>query len=79
MHSGTMKVCTYMGAVAGTLMFVGIWPLAQMFPPLDPAMPPDPRRPVFPARARFAALGLLAGAIVAGFVLLGFASRRRPA
>ena len=46
---------------------------------VDPAMPPDPRRPVFPARALFAALGLLAGGIFAGFVLLGFASRRRPA
>lgn len=39
MHSGTMKVCTYMGAVAGTMMFVGIWPLAHLFPPLDPSMP----------------------------------------
>ena len=38
-HATTMKLCTYMGAVAGTMMFVGIWPLAQMFPPLAPAMP----------------------------------------
>jgi len=34
----TMKLCTYMGAVAGTLMFAGIWPVARMFPPLDPAL-----------------------------------------
>ncbi|WP_336971215.1 hypothetical protein [Sphingobium aromaticiconvertens] len=39
MKSTTMKLCTYMGAVAGTLMFIGIWPLAQMFPPLAPALP----------------------------------------
>ncbi|MFD2138643.1 hypothetical protein ACFSLT_31290 [Novosphingobium resinovorum] len=37
--STTMKLCTFMGALAGTLMFVGIWPLARMFPPLDPALP----------------------------------------
>jgi hypothetical protein len=37
--STTMKLCTYMGALAGTLMFVGIWPLARLFPPLDPALP----------------------------------------
>jgi len=35
----TMKICTYMGAVAGTLLFLGIWPLANMFPPLAPATP----------------------------------------
>ncbi|WP_404476514.1 hypothetical protein [Novosphingobium sp. BL-52-GroH] len=35
----TMKRCTYMGAVAGTSMFLGIWPVARMFPPLGPAMP----------------------------------------
>jgi hypothetical protein len=34
----TMKICIYMGALAGTLLFVGVWPLAQMFPPLAPAM-----------------------------------------
>lgn len=39
MKSGTMKFCTYMGAVAGTLLFVGIWPLAGLFPPLAPSMP----------------------------------------
>lgn len=39
MKSTTMKICTYMGAVAGTLLFLGIWPLAHMFPPLAPAMP----------------------------------------
>jgi len=38
MKSGTMKVCTYMGALAGTLLFIGIWPLANMFPPLAPDM-----------------------------------------
>lgn len=37
-NSTIMKLCTYMGAVAGTIMFVGIWPLAQMFPPLAPAL-----------------------------------------
>ena len=36
--STTMKLCTYMGAVAGTMMFVGIWPLAHMFPPLAPTL-----------------------------------------
>ena len=39
MKSGTMKFCTYMGAFAGTLLFVGVWPLAHLFPPLAPAMP----------------------------------------
>lgn len=39
MKSTTMKICTYMGAVAGTMLFVGIWPLANLFPPLAPAMP----------------------------------------
>ena len=37
--STTMKLCTYMGALAGTMMFLGIWPLAHMFPPLAPALP----------------------------------------
>ena len=60
MHSGTMKVCTYMGAVAGTLMFVGIWPLAQMFPPLDPAMAPA----AVAAYYRAHATGILVGSIL---------------
>lgn len=38
-NSLTMKICTLMGALAGTLLFLGIWPLAQMFPPLPPSMP----------------------------------------
>lgn len=25
--STTMKLCTYMGGLAGTMMFVGIWPM----------------------------------------------------
>ncbi len=39
MKSGTMKFCTIMGAVAGTMLFAGIWPLAHLFPPLEPTMP----------------------------------------
>jgi hypothetical protein len=38
MKSTTMKLCTYMGAVAGTMLFLGIWPLANMFPPLAPGL-----------------------------------------
>lgn len=39
MNSMVMKICTYAGAFAGTLLFLGIWPLAQLFPPLAPDMP----------------------------------------
>jgi hypothetical protein len=39
MKPGTMKICTFMGALGGTLMFVGLWPIAHLFPPLDPNMP----------------------------------------
>jgi hypothetical protein len=39
MKSGTMKFCTYIGAFAGTLLFLGVWPLAHLFPPLAPGMP----------------------------------------
>jgi len=60
MHSTTMKICTYMGAVAGTLLFVGIWPLAQLFPPLDPATPPA----IVAAYYRAHATGILVGAIL---------------
>ncbi|WP_443486898.1 hypothetical protein [Novosphingobium aerophilum] len=38
-QSTTMKLCTYMGAIAGTMMFLGIWPVAHLFPPLAPSMP----------------------------------------
>ncbi len=38
MTSNSLRLCIYLGAVWVTTMFVGLWPLAQMFPPLDPAM-----------------------------------------
>ena len=37
MISGMRKLCTYMRAFAGTLLFMGIWPLAHLFPPIAPA------------------------------------------
>lgn len=59
MKSGTMKFCTYMGAVAGTLLFVGIWPLAQLFPPIAPATPAAEVAAYYRAHQT----GILAGAI----------------
>lgn len=39
MKHGVMKLCTFMGAVAGTILFVGIWPFAGLFPPFAPDTP----------------------------------------
>ena len=58
--SMTMKLCTYMGAIAGTMMFVGIWPVAHMFPPLDPSMPAAEAAAYY----RSHQIGILAGAIL---------------
>lgn len=39
MNSRSVKVCVFMGAVWVTAMFIGLWPLANMFPPLSPTVP----------------------------------------
>src|SRR5690606_20277133 len=58
--STTMTLCTYMGAIAGTMMFVGIWPIAHLFPPLAPSMPVEE----VAAYYRSHQTGILVGAIL---------------
>ncbi len=39
MQHATMRICTIMGGIAGTLLFIGIWPVAGLFPPFAPDTP----------------------------------------
>jgi hypothetical protein len=38
MNTVGTKVCAYLAMVAGTLMFLAVWPLMHIFPPFEPAM-----------------------------------------
>lgn len=39
MKSGTMRLCAFAGQVAVTLLFIGMWPLMNIIPPLAPSTP----------------------------------------
>lgn len=38
MNNESMKLCTYMGFLAGMFTFIGLWPIAHIIPPLAPGM-----------------------------------------